>query len=286
MRAKAIADAKENTIKRAQPSRGSAAAGSIFLTPMTGLAEIVERLVQDLQTKQVDLQLHSQVRKIKKTSQGYQIDLYGNKSLRADGLILATPAYVSAELVENFAPHLASELRAILYSTTATVSLAYRQQDLKRALDGYGYVIPSREQRKALACTWSSTKFPHRSPEGYALLRVFIGRAGQEAEINWNENELLSVARQELKETLSIEADPIFTRTYYWEKAMPQYHKGHLERLQHIESKVSNYPRFALAGNGYQGIGIPDCIHSGELAAEKLLKDGQSHTIIGESDEN
>lgn len=286
MRARAIADAQENNITRAQPSRGSAAAGSIFLTPMTGLAEIVELLTQRLRSKQVDLQLHSQVRKITKTEQGYQIDLNGNKRLHADGLILATPAYASAELVENFAPHLASELRAIQYSTTATVSLAYRQQDLKRALDGYGYVIPSQERRKALACTWSSTKFPHRSPEGFALLRVFIGRAGQEAEINWNENELLSVARQELKDTLLIEAHPIFTRTSYWEKAMPQYHKGHLERLQRIESKVSNYPRLALAGNGYQGIGIPDCIHSGELAVEKLLKDGQSHTFIGENYEN
>jgi oxygen-dependent protoporphyrinogen oxidase len=136
-------------------------------------------------------------------------------------------------------------------------------------LDGYGYVIPRREGRRALACTWTSTKFPHRAPDGYALIRVFVGRAGQT--IPWSESDLLTLAREELHQTLGITARPILSRVFLWEKAMPQYNLGHPELLRRIEVALEKHPGLALAGNGYRGIGIPDCIHSGELAVEKIL---------------
>jgi oxygen-dependent protoporphyrinogen oxidase len=189
----------------------------------------------------------------------------------AEGVILATPSYVSAELIADFAADLAGELRPIEYASTATVTLAYRASDLPRPLDGYGYVIPRREGRKALACTWTSTKFPHRAPDGYALLRVFIGRAGQETEIDWDESGLLTIAREELRLTLGITAKPRLYRIYRWDRAMPQYNFGHAERLEQIERCLAAHPGLALAGNAYQGIGIPDCIHSGEMAAERIL---------------
>ncbi|MEO5888012.1 MAG: protoporphyrinogen oxidase, partial [Anaerolineales bacterium] len=142
--------------------------------------------------------------------------------------------------------------------------------DLPRELDGYGYIIPRREGRRALACTWTSTKFPHRAPEGYALLRVFVGRAGQD--IPWNENELLELAKEELKLTLGVAAKPLLTRVFAWENAMPQYNLGHPEKLKQIDSAIEKHAGLALAGNGYRGIGIPDCIHSGELAVNKILE--------------
>jgi len=145
---------------------------------------------------------------------------------------------------------------------------------LPRDLDGYGYVIPRRAGRKALACTWTSTKFPHRAPEGYALLRVFVGRAGQD--IPWNENDLLTLAREELNQTLGVTANPLVQRVFLWDKAMPQYNLGHPEILKRIDAALEKYPGLALAGNGYRGIGIPDCIHSGELAVEKILQGVQS----------
>ena len=132
-------------------------------------------------------------------------------------------------------------------------------------------MIPRREGRQALACTWTSTKFPHRAPEGYALLRVFIGRAGQGDQISWNDTALLDIAREELRLTLGITAEPLLNRIYLWEKAMPQYVVGHTQRLLRIESLLADYPGLALAGNAYQGIGIPDCINSGEQAAQRLL---------------
>ena len=114
-------------------------------------------------------------------------------------------------------------------------------------------------------------------PKGYVLIRVFVGRAGQN--IPWNENKLFELAKEEVKLTSDITAEPIVSRVFMWEKAMPQYNLGHLEILQHMDAALENYPNLALAGAGYREIGIPDCIHSGELAVEKILnaKDTKKH---------
>ena len=242
---------------------------SAFLTPTTGLAEIVEALVEHLSTHNVDLRLGSNVRKLKRSNVGTWHVTLDTETLESDAVILATPAYISGGLLASFDPELASTLTSIPYASTATVSLAYRQSDLPRELDGYGYVIPRREGRKALACTWTSTKFPHRAPDGYALIRVFVGRAGQD--IPWDENELLELAKEEVKLTSGITAEPMLSRVFMWDKAMPQYNLGHPEKLKQIDAALEKHPGLALAGNGYRGIGIPDCIHSGEVAVERVL---------------
>ncbi|MGE5376543.1 MAG: protoporphyrinogen oxidase [Bacteroidota bacterium] len=253
-------------------SNGKAVQGSrsAFLTPTTGLAEIVEALVNYLRSNNVDLRLNTKVFSIDHpTPDTWNLKLEtGN--LQADSLILATPAYVSGHLLGRIAPELASNLQNIPYASTATVTLAYRESDLPRPLDGYGYVIPRREGRRALACTWTSTKFPHRAPDGYALIRVFVGRAGQD--IPWNEKDLLALAKEELRLTLGINSEPLLSRIFMWDKAMPQYNLGHPETLKRIVAALERYPSLALAGNGYRGIGIPDCIHSGELAVDKIAE--------------
>lgn len=255
-----------------KPSNGKAVQGSrsAFLTPATGLAEIVEALVKYLQANNVKLRLNTSVSRISNIDSRYLLKLEDDSSVDSDSVILATPAYVSGTLLASLNPKIASDLQSIPYASTATISLAYRQSDLPRPLDGYGYVIPRREGRKALACTWTSTKFPHRAPEGYALIRVFVGRAGQD--IPWNENDLLVLAKEELNLTLGINTEPILSRVFMWDKAMPQYNLGHPEILKRIDAALENHPGLALAGNGYRGIGIPDCIHSGELAVEHVLK--------------
>ena len=266
----ALAMRKQSNGKSVQGSR------SAFLTPTTGLAEIVEALITYLQANNVNLQLNKSAKFVtQRTSLDlWQVTLDTGETLKADALILAAPAFVSGKLLASLNPSLASDLQSIPYASTATVSLGYHQSDLPRDLDGYGYVIPRRAGRKALACTWTSTKFPHRAPEGYALLRVFVGRAGQD--IPWNENDLLALAKEELNLTLGIAAEPLLQRVFLWDKAMPQYNLGHPEILKRIDAALEKYPGLALAGNGYRGIGIPDCIHSGELAVDKILKGVQS----------
>ena len=246
---------------------------SAFLTPITGLAEIVEALVETLTEHGINLRLNtsadSVTRDLKRGT--WNVKLETGEALEADSVILATPAPVSGQLLEAFDPELATVLGSIPYASTATVTLAYRQSDLPRPLDGYGYVIPRREGRRALACTWTSTKFPHRAPEGYALIRVFVGRAGQESDIPWDDSGLLDLAREELALSLGIRAEPLVSRVFIWESAMPQYNLGHPEKLAQIDAALEKYPGLALAGNGYRGIGIPDCIRSGELAVEKIV---------------
>lgn len=252
----------------------SAAPGSrsAFLTPTNGLMEIVEALLDRLAAGGADLRLNAPVRRLTRAGEMYQAHLADGSTLATQGVILATPAYAAGEMIQELEPSLAAELLAIPYTSTATVSLAYAQSDLGRPLDGYGYVIPRREGRRALACTWTSTKFPHRAPEGQALVRVFVGRAGQEDQIPWDEAGLLALAQEELALTLGITARPALARVFRWERAMPQYNLGHPERLERIEAGLKVLPSLALAGNGYRGIGIPDCIRSGELAAARILE--------------
>ena len=266
-------------LKMRAQSNGKAVQGSrsAFLTPTTGLAEIVEELVESLKSK-VEMRLNTRVVRITRADlrpSTFDLKLANGETLISDTAILATPAYVSGTLLASFDPELASILQSIPYASTATISLAYRLSDIPRELDGYGYVIPRREGRKALACTWTSTKFPHRAPDGYALIRVFVGRAGQD--IPWDENELIELAKEELKLTLGIIAEPLLARAFLWDKAMPQYNLGHPEILKRIDAALENHPGLALAGNGYRGIGIPDCIHSGELAIEHVLKFASSN---------
>ena len=259
------------TMRKQSNGRSVQGSRSAFLTPTTGLSEIVEALITNLHANNVNLELNTSAKSVSRHSSldNWQVTLDTGAALKADSLILATPAFVSGTLLASLDSLLASDLKSIPYASTATVSLAYRQHDLPRELDGYGYVIPRREGRKALACTWTSTKFSHRAPEGFALLRVFAGRAGQD--IPWNETDLLALAKEELNLTLGITADPLLHRVFLWDKAMPQYNLGHPEILKQIDAALERYPGLTLAGNGYRGIGIPDCIHSGELAVDKIL---------------
>ena len=250
-------------------SKASVGSRSAFLTPTTGMLEMVEKLEDILQNGGMDMRLNAAAAGITFQPPHYQVQLQTGENLTAEHVILATPSFVSATLLQNLDAKLAAELEKIPHVSTATISLAYRLEDVPRKLDGYGYVNPRREGRKALACTWTSTKFPHRAPEGYALLRVFVGRAGQE--FPWNEEELLAIAREEVELTLGITAQPLLARVYTWLKSMPQYNLGHPDILKHLDAAQEKHPGLALAGNSYRGIGVPDCIHSGELAVDRIL---------------
>lgn len=260
--------------RRKLAEKGQKAVGSrsAFLTPRTGLAEIVESLAAVLKGRPgVEMRLSSPARRVYPENPGFRVELSNGEILEAEAVVLGVPAYVSGSLLEEAAPDLGRDLQDIPYISTATISLGYRLADLSQPLDGYGYVIPRREGRRALACTWTSTKFPHRAPEGYALLRVFAGRAGEQDDLPQDPEALLALAKEELRQTMGITAEPVLHKTFYWDRAMPQYNLGHPERLKRIDQALENLPGLALAGNGYRGIGIPDCIHSGATAAEKIF---------------
>ena len=277
-----------------------------FVTPETGLAEIIEALQAQLQG--VEVRLDTRVKKVTPSPQpspykgegvrpsplrpavpplrghrkgegaGMRVYLESGEVLEADAVILATPAYITAQLVSDFDSEMADALRGIPYASTVTLSVAYKLSDIPRPLDGYGYIIPRAEGRSILACTWTSTKFPHRAPEGYGLIRAFIGRAGDEDVLDHTDDELLQMVCDELRNVLGITVEPLLNRIFRWPQAMPQYTIGHLDRIAMIDRRVAEHPGLYVAGNAYRGIGLPDCIASGEAAATSALKYLQSLT--------
>jgi oxygen-dependent protoporphyrinogen oxidase len=193
-----------------------------------------------------------------------------NESLFADAICLALPAYVSSRLLSTVDPQLAGALAEISYASSATINLGFKRDDIPHPLDGFGFVVPFIEKRSLIACTFSNVKFAGRAPQGQALLRAFVGGALQPELLELNEDELLARVLGDLRDLLGIERAPLFAEVTKWERSMPQYHVGHLERVKRIEARLASLPGLVLAGNAYSGLGIPDCIRSGEAVADRI----------------
>ncbi|MDQ1707077.1 MAG: protoporphyrinogen/coproporphyrinogen oxidase [Pyrinomonadaceae bacterium] len=202
----------------------------------------------------------------------WSVTTNGAETIVADAVCLALPAYAAARLLGKLDQSLADELEGIPYESSTTINLAYRRSEIPHALDGFGFVVPFVERRTVIACTFSSVKFAGRAPDGQVLLRAFVGGALQPEMFQLSDEELLARVRADLRDLLGVENAPLFAEVARWERSMPQYHLGHLERVKRIEERVSSLPGLTLAGNAYSGPGIPDCIRSGESAAEAILR--------------
>lgn len=202
---------------------------------------------------------------------GFELELANGTREVYDRVILAVPAYLAADLVCGFAPAAAAELRGIEYASTAIVVTGHRLADISHPLNAFGLVVPAIERRQILAVSFASRKFPGRVPEGRVLLRTFVGGAMQPELFQLSDDELKPLVRRELAEILGVRGEPEITVIARWRRAMPQYHVGHLDRVSRIEAVLAPWPGLALAGNAYRGVGLPDCIASGERAAEKIL---------------
>jgi oxygen-dependent protoporphyrinogen oxidase len=266
---------------RRQSGAGRAArqASSPFLSFQTGMQELVDALAGRLNLVRL-ITGHRAVRVTWSDAgsppdrQGgglsYQIVLDDGSTVQADAVVLATPAYISAELVATVNPPLASSLSQIRYVSTATVSLGYRQTDVGHPLDGFGFVVPRREGRRISACTCSSAKFDGRAPENYRLIRAFVGGARDEAIVDLDDEALIRAVRMDVEDILGITGEPVITELFRWRRGIPQYDVDHLERVAVLEERCT--PGLFLAGAAYRGVGVPDCVHSGLDAAEKALQ--------------
>ncbi|MEK6283176.1 MAG: protoporphyrinogen oxidase [Acidobacteriota bacterium] len=201
----------------------------------------------------------------------WRVRTSANETLFADAVCLALPAHAGARLMRDVDAPLASELEGIPYASSATINLAYKRSDIPHLLDGFGFVVPFIENRTIMACTFSSVKFSGRAPKDCALMRVFVGGALQPGMLELTEAELISRVESDLRDLIGVESAPIFSEISRWENSMPQYCLGHIERVQRIRDRSALLQGFALAGNAYIGPGIPDCIRSGEEAADALI---------------
>jgi len=188
-----------------------------------------------------------------------------------DAVILALPANQAGRLLEKISAPLAQELLQVPYSSSMVVVCGYDQRDLASAPPGFGFLVPRHEGRSILACTFVHVKFPHRAPPGRGLVRCFIGGWGNEAVLDTPDDEVFAAVARDLRDIVGITAVPRFARVYRWRGAMAQYVRGHLARVRRIEELRRGIPGLELAGNAYRGIGVPDCIASGQAAATALL---------------
>lgn len=244
---------------------------SLFLSFDQGMQVLTDELERSITAAGATIELNSKVKSLDHGPDGWTITTSNGSKVTADGVCLSIPAYSAASLLERIDNDLAQQLRAIEYTSTATINFAYRRDDVRHPLDGFGFVVPFIERRALIACTFSSVKFSGRAPEQHVLLRAFVGGALQPEIFRLDEAEMVAQVRSDLEQLLSIQGQPIFVETAKWSRSMPQYYVGHLERVGAVEAQVSSLNAIALAGNSYRGAGIPDCIRSGEAAAEKLM---------------
>ena len=188
----------------------------------------------------------------------------------ADAAIVTVPTYRTAEFLEDD-QELSQRLASIAYASTAVVNLGFRRECIGHPLDGFGLVVPATEGRRIIACSFSSVKCAGRAPPGFALLRSFVGGALQPNLFELDDDRLVEIVQQELAELLAIRGRPAIVSISRHARAMPQYHVGHLAVVAEIDRLASRHPGLFLAGNGFGGVGIPDCVHGGELAAERAV---------------
>lgn len=204
---------------------------------------------------------------------GYRLTLDDGTRERFSAVIIAATANQSAKLVRHLDPELAGELNGIEYASSALVVSGHRLADVRDSLNSFGLVVPHAEHRRILAVSFSSRKFPDRAPPDRVLLRTFVGGALQPELLKLSDEEMILMVRSELAEMLGVHGEPDFVRVYRYPHSMPQYHVGHLDRVDRIESRLRQYRCLALAGNAYRGVGVPDVISSGEESAETILND-------------
>jgi len=252
-------------------ARGTSGARySLFLSFKEGMQTLTDRLAARMPDGTVRLQTKVGSISFDAASKSWQVHVSGQETVNANAVCLALPAYRAANLLRSLDASLAAELDAIEYASTATVNLAYRRAEIPHPLDGFGFVVPFIERRATLACTFSSVKFAGRAPESHVLLRAFVGGALQPEMFALDEEAMTRAVGDDLRDLLGIERPPLFAHVEKWPKSMAQYHLGHVERVERIRRRLLDFPTLQLAGNAYGGAGIPDCIRSGEAAAEHL----------------
>ncbi len=242
---------------------------SFFMTLRNGLGELVETLLANL-TKANLLLKRTVVTLMPNDEEGkVSVTLDDGGKLLADAVILSTPAWAAAELLRPLDEFLAAELSSIPHTHAITVSLAFDQSQVRHPLNGSGFLVAPEDQQEnlLLACTWTSSKYPPRAPQGKVLLRAFVNRW-----VPISDEELVAEIVKVLRPLLNIFGEPQRSWVFRWESAMPQYTVGHAQKVAKVNERMKLLHPLFLAGNYLSGIGIPDCIRTGKEAAEKALR--------------
>jgi oxygen-dependent protoporphyrinogen oxidase len=280
MRAKAKESAKKNGAANGNGHGNSQPAPRpIFTTLRGGMQQLVDAIQARLNPAWV--RLETPVSALQRVADGWLVEA-GRVQENYDSVIVSSPAWAAAALLAPVDGALGKDLGAIPYSSSITVNLLYDEAALGQLPDGFGFLVPTSEGRAMLACTFVHRKFLGRTPPGKAVLRAFLGGMKNEALLAEPDDVLVATVRRELKEILGVQAEPEHTQVTRWHRAMAQYAVGHQARAKRIAEHVCALPGLKLAGNAYDGIGIPDCIRLGRQAAKELLAGQQVNEPAGQ----
>jgi oxygen-dependent protoporphyrinogen oxidase len=251
-------------------SEASGARYGLFVAPRDGMQRLVDAIAARLPAGSI--RLNSAVERVERNDAGWRVHIRGGAAPELfDELIVAAPGPVTSRLLKGVDAPLASLIERIPHAGCSVAIVGCRRDQIEHPLNGFGFVVPAIEKRKIIACSMASVKFAGRAPEGKVLLRVFIGGALQPELGELSDGEIRAIVLNELSELIGLRGEPEFCEVARWPGTMPQYHVGHLDLVQQIEERAAAIPHFALAGNAYRGVGVPQCIHSGEQAAEKVI---------------
>ena len=259
-------------MKKKAQSAPSAPSDPLFINLQNGLEQLVEHLIQAIK-HDVDMHLNTSATKVTKNTDGtYEITMNHKgtiSTIKADAIIVATPSFAAADILSSLDLNL-EPLRSIRYADTATVSFGYKGIPSSFQMAGSGYLVPRNEGTRITACTIVSNKWKNSSKNGNLLVRCYVGRDGDEEAVHWTDERLIETTQQDLKKSIDLYEKPYFIEIKRWQRSMPQYDAGHLERVQIMESELQKYPEIILAGAAYRGIGIPDCIKEATRAIDRI----------------
>jgi len=265
----AMAEARRT---RSADRSASGARYGLFASLADGMESLPRALAAALPAG--SLRMGTAVRRVTRTEPGgpWRVEPLDGPAIEAGGVILATEAHAAARLLDGYDPELALHLRSIPYASSAIATVAYRRDGVAHPLDGFGAVVPAIEGRKLLAVSFTSVKFPGRAPAGTVLLRAFVGGATQPELFDLDDAAIEALVLDELRSLLGATGAPLLVRVNRHPRAMPQYTLGHLDRVATIRSRLARHPRLVLAGNAFDGVGIPDVVRSGQEGADALIR--------------
>ncbi|SER73540.1 protoporphyrinogen oxidase [Salipaludibacillus aurantiacus] len=243
----------------------------MFLTFKSGLQSLVDRMEEHLDNENV--QKGKALTEIKNEDERCRLIFSDGTEDTVDKVILTTPHQHAYELFNGHG--FMKPLGDMPSTSVATIALAYPKKAVKKDIDGTGFVVSKKSDYTITACTWTHKKWEHAAPEDYALLRVYVGKAGDDAIVDQPDETILAKVKEDINHIMDIEGEPHFYRIKRWKESMPQYEVGHVEKLHYVKTKLAeHYPQVTLTGASYHGIGLPDCVDQGKKAVEDILTGG------------
>ncbi|MGL4610119.1 MAG: protoporphyrinogen oxidase [Trueperaceae bacterium] len=208
--------------------------------------------------------------RITKVDNGYAVIFNSGETVLAEKVILATPAFVSATLLEPFVPEASLLLSSIPYADVAVFGLGYNRIDVPNELKGFGFLTARKENVRALGVLWSSAIFPDQAPEGHVMMRVICGGAVDPDFAKLSKENMLESVQRDLRVTMGITVNPVFLEHVLWRRGIPQYHLGHVRKMQQLTEILNQHEGLYLTGNAYDGVGVNDCVREAKKLVQRL----------------